>query len=67
MNAVLSPLRLSGVRVVNYLDDWLLMAPLAKQLCSHRHRLIKLLQCLGLTINLQKSQLQLMQCIHFWA
>lgn len=41
---------------MNYLDDWLLMAPSANKLCSHRDQLINHLKGLGLMINLQKSQ-----------
>ncbi len=34
--AALVPLREHGVRILNYLDDWLILAPSQDQLCEHR-------------------------------
>ncbi|KAL0168850.1 hypothetical protein M9458_037072, partial [Cirrhinus mrigala] len=65
MNAALSPLRLSGMRVLNYLDDWLIIAQSRSVLEEHRLRLLAHLACLGLSVNMQKSMLQPRQSITF--
>lgn len=52
-----SPLRQMLICILNYLDDWLMLARSERELVTHR----VLLECLGLKINLQKSQLSLRQ------
>ncbi|KAL0173136.1 hypothetical protein M9458_033447, partial [Cirrhinus mrigala] len=48
MDAALLPLRQKGIRILNYLDDWLVLAQSEAEL----H-----LECLGLRVNLSKSVL----------
>jgi hypothetical protein len=65
MNAALAPLKLSGMRILNYLDDWLVIARSRSVLVEHRHRLLAHLMDLGLSVNMQKSALQPCQSITF--
>ncbi len=65
MNAALSPLRLSGMLVLNYLDDWLIIAQSKSVLEAHKLRLLTHLADLGLSVNMQKSMLQPCQAITF--
>lgn len=57
VNAVLSPLRQSGMHILKYLDDWLIIAQSQNVLESHRKQLLDHLQCLGLSIIMQKRML----------
>ena len=54
MDAVLAPLRLQGVRVLNYLDDWLVLAQSQTQAHSHWDLVLNHLNSLGLCTNFQK-------------
>ncbi|KAL0147128.1 hypothetical protein M9458_057652, partial [Cirrhinus mrigala] len=63
INAALSPLRQSGI--LNYLDDWLVIAQSWDTLENHKCQLLEHLKRLGLTINVQKSKLRPMQNIAF--
>ncbi|KAL0201521.1 hypothetical protein M9458_004708, partial [Cirrhinus mrigala] len=65
INAALSPLRQSGIRILNYLDDWLVIAQSRDTLENHKCQLLEHLKRLGLTINVQKSKLRPMQNIAF--
>ncbi len=65
MDAVLSLLRLQGVCVLNYLDDWLVLAQSQTQACSHRDLVLNHLSSLGLRTNPQKSVLIPCQRITF--
>ncbi|KAL0177571.1 hypothetical protein M9458_026465, partial [Cirrhinus mrigala] len=65
INAALSPLRQSGIRILNYLDDWLVIAQSRDTLENHKCQLLEHLKRLGLTINVQKSKLHPMQNIAF--
>ncbi|KAI2653070.1 Transposon Ty3-I Gag-Pol polyprotein [Labeo rohita] len=65
INAALSPLRQSGIRILNYLDDWLVIAQSRDTLENHKCQLLEHLKCLGLTINVQKSKLRPIQNITF--
>ncbi|MGL4480680.1 MAG: reverse transcriptase domain-containing protein [Aeromonas veronii] len=65
MDAALSPLRQMGIRVLNYLDDWLILARSREELVHHRSVLLSHLECLGLRVNLAKSALLPMQHISF--
>ncbi len=55
VEAALVPLREQGVRILNYLDDWLILAQSRKQLSAHRDLVLKHLSLLGLRVNWEKS------------
>ncbi len=55
MDAALSPLRQMGIRILNYLDDWLILAKSQAVLTSHKTLLLSHLDCLGLRVNFAKS------------
>ncbi len=63
--AALVPLREQGVRILNYLDDWLILAQSQDQLCEHRDMVLSHLNQLGLQVNWEKSKLSLVQRISF--
>ncbi len=63
VEAALVPLREQGVRILNYLDDWLILAQSRKQLSAHR--VLKHLSLLGLRVNWEKSKLVPTQRISF--
>ncbi|KAL0159398.1 hypothetical protein M9458_043123, partial [Cirrhinus mrigala] len=65
MDAALSPLRQRGIHILNYLDDWLVLAQSEVELLSHRSLLLSHLECLGLKINLAKSTLHPSRRISF--
>ncbi len=66
MDAALSPLRSSGVRILNYLDDWLILAQSRDTLISHIDSLLIHLESLELCVNMQKSVLTPSQSSHIW-
>ncbi|KAL0146634.1 hypothetical protein M9458_057974 [Cirrhinus mrigala] len=49
--AALSPLWQMGVRILNYLDDWLLIAHSRDVLCEHRDLVLRHLSHLGLQLD----------------
>ncbi len=55
MDAALSPLRASGMRILNCLDDWLILAQSQDTFISHIDSLLIHLESLGLCVNMQKS------------
>ncbi len=55
IDAALSPLRQMGICILNYLDDWLVLAESERQLITHRSLLLNHLERLGLKINPSKS------------
>ncbi len=57
MDAALSPLRQMGIRILNYLDDWLILAQSEVELLSHRTLILSHLERLGLRVNFAKSAL----------
>ncbi len=63
--AALVPLREQGVRILKYLDDWLILAQSQDQLCEHRDLVLSRLSRLGLQVNWEKSKFSLMQRISF--
>ncbi len=65
MDAALSPLRLMGICILNYLDDWLILAQLKVVLTSHKNFLLRHLRCLGLRVNFAKSILSHCQRVLF--
>ncbi len=52
----LTPLREVGVRILNYLDDWLILAQSREQLGDHRDLVLRHLSQLGLRGQLGKEQ-----------
>ncbi len=65
VEAALVPLREQGVRILNYLVDWLILAQSRKQLSAHRDLVLKHLSLLGLRVNWEKSKLVPTQRISF--
>ncbi len=63
--AALVPLRERGVRILNYLDDWFILAQSREQLCAHRDLVLRHLSQLGLRVNWEKSKLVPTQRISF--
>ncbi len=57
MDAALAPLRLQGIRVLNYLDDWLIMAHSRELVSRHRDIVLGHIHSLGLRMNAKKSVL----------
>ncbi len=65
MDAALSPLRQMGIRILNYLDNWLILAQSEVELLSHRTLILSHLERLGLRVNFAKSALSPSQRISF--
>nr|XP_055049505.1 uncharacterized protein LOC129434990 [Misgurnus anguillicaudatus] len=65
VEAALKPLRESGVRILAYLDDWLIIAHSRRTLCEHRDLTLQHLARLGLRVNWEKSKLCPTQRISF--
>ncbi len=65
IDAALSTLRQMGICILNYLDDWLILAQSEDELLSHRSFLLSHLECLGLRVNFAKSELSPSQRISF--
>ncbi|KAI2644452.1 Transposon Ty3-G Gag-Pol polyprotein [Labeo rohita] len=63
--AALSPLWWMGIRILNYLDDWLLIAHSRDVLCKHRDLVLRHLSHLGLQVKREKSKLSPVQRISF--
>ncbi len=57
MDAALAPLRLQGIRVLNYLDDWLILAYSRELVSRHRDIVLGHIHSLGLRMNAKKSVL----------
>ncbi len=57
MDAALAPLRLQGIRVLNYLDDWLILAHSRALVSHHRDIVLRHIYSLGLRMNAKKSVL----------
>ncbi|KAL0198781.1 hypothetical protein M9458_007321, partial [Cirrhinus mrigala] len=63
--AALVPLKEQGIRILNYLDDWLILAQSRDQLCEHRDLVLAHLSRLGFRVNWEKSKLSPTQRISF--
>uniref|UniRef100_A0A8C1XTW6 ribonuclease H n=1 Tax=Cyprinus carpio TaxID=7962 RepID=A0A8C1XTW6_CYPCA len=61
----LAPLREQGVHILNYLDDWLILAHSRARLCEHRDLVLRHLAHLGLRVNWEKSKLSPVQRISY--
>ncbi len=57
MDAALAPLRLQGIRVLNYLDDWLILVHSRESVSCHRDVVLRNVCALGLRTNTKKSVL----------
>ncbi len=57
MDAALAPFRLQGIRVLNYLDDWLILAHSRELVSRHRDIVLGHIHSLGLRMNAKKSVL----------
>ncbi len=64
VEGTLNPLREVGVRILNYLDDWLILAQYREQLGNPRDLVLQHLSQLGLRVNWEKSKLSPVQRIH---
>ncbi len=65
VEGALVPMREQAVRILNYLDDWLILAQSREQLCEHRDLVLSHLSQLGLQVNWEKSKLAPVQRISF--
>ncbi len=65
VEGTLTPLREVGVRILNYLDDWLILAQSREQLGDPRDLVLRHLSQLGLRVNWEKSKLSPVQRISF--
>ncbi|KAL0165845.1 hypothetical protein M9458_037689, partial [Cirrhinus mrigala] len=65
MEAALVPLKEQGIHILNYLDDWVILAQSRDQLCEHRDLVLTYLRRLGLRVNWEKNKLSPMQRISF--
>ncbi len=63
VEGALTPLREVGVRILNYLDDWLILAQSREQLGDHRDLVHRHFSQLGLRVNWEKSKLSPVQRI----
>ncbi|XP_073720453.1 uncharacterized protein [Misgurnus anguillicaudatus] len=61
MDAALAPLRLRGIRVLNYIDDWLILAQSESMAAQHRDAVLTHMRELGLRLNAKKSMLSPVQ------
>ncbi len=57
MDAALAPLRFQGIRVLNYLDDWLILAHSRESVSHQKDVVLRHLHALGLRMNTKKSVL----------
>ncbi len=57
MDAALAHLRLQGIRVLNYLDDWLILAHSRELVSRHRDIVLCHIHSLGIRMNAKKSVL----------
>ncbi len=65
VEGALVSMREQGIRILNYLDDWLILAQSREQLCEHRDLVLSHLSQLGLQVNWEKSKLAPVQRISF--
>ncbi len=57
MDAALARLRFQGIRVLNYLEDWLILAHSRESVSHHRDIVLRHIHSLGLRMNAKKSVL----------
>ncbi len=61
VDAVLAPLRLQGIRILNYIDDWLILAQSEMEAARHRDVVLAHMKQVGLRLNAKKSVLSSVQ------
>ncbi|KAI2647838.1 Transposon Ty3-G Gag-Pol polyprotein [Labeo rohita] len=61
VDAALAPLRLQGIRILNYIDDWLILAQSEMEAVRHRDVVLAHMKALGLRLNAKKSVLSPLQ------
>ncbi|KAI2650209.1 hypothetical protein H4Q32_000145 [Labeo rohita] len=61
VDAALVPLRLQGIRILNYIDDWLILAASETLAARHRDVVLAHMETLGLRLNVKKSVLSPLQ------
>ncbi len=61
VDAALVPLRLQGIRIMNYIDDWLILAQSHQLAVRHRDVVLAHMKKLGLRLNAKKSVLSPLQ------
>ena len=65
LKPVVAALRREGISLIVYLDDFLLVAASAAAVEAHAKRTCQLLESLGYTVNVEKSQLEATQRVVF--
>ena len=55
MAAALAPLQAQGIKILPYLDDWLICAPSREEAAAQTERLLSHVSRLGLKVNIKKS------------
>ncbi|CAM4576079.1 unnamed protein product [Leuciscus chuanchicus] len=61
VDAALAPRRLQGIRIMNYIDDWLILAQSHQLAVQHRDVVLAHMKELGLRLNAKKSVLSPLQ------
>ncbi|KAI2667776.1 Transposon Ty3-G Gag-Pol polyprotein [Labeo rohita] len=61
VDAALAPLRLRGIHILNYIDDWLILAQSEHIVVQHRDVVLAHMKELGLRLNAKKSVLSPLQ------
>ncbi len=61
VGAALAPLRLQGICILNYIDDWLILAHSEQMAVQHRDVVLAQMRELGLRLNAKKSVLSPLQ------
>ncbi len=61
VDAALAPLRLQGIRILNYIDDWLILAQSEQLAVRHQYVVLAHMKDLGLRLNANKSLLHPVQ------
>ncbi|MCI4382168.1 hypothetical protein PGIGA_G00260670 [Pangasianodon gigas] len=57
VDAALAPMQLQGIRILNYIDDWLILAHSEQMAARHRDVVLAHMKELGLRLNAEKSVL----------
>ncbi|CAM4682246.1 unnamed protein product [Leuciscus chuanchicus] len=66
ISATLAPLQLRGIKILPYLDDWLICAPSREQVISNTEEVLAHIQSLEVfTVNWKKSSIQPQQQVKF--